>query len=73
MNHQPITLSEKDQEILKYRRRGFPLKLIASFVYLSLPGVKYRLKELRAKVGAKNDNELINYCHENGLFTERAA
>jgi DNA-binding NarL/FixJ family response regulator len=63
-----IILTAKDEEILKYRRKGFPLKLIASFVFLSKRGVENRLSELRKDAGVKNDYELINFCHENKLF-----
>jgi DNA-binding NarL/FixJ family response regulator len=68
-----IILTAKDEEILKYRRKGFPLKLIASFVFLSREAVRNRLSRLRQKTGAKNDIELIDFCHQNGLFTTKAA
>ena len=72
MNNQ-FTLSPKNEEILHLRRNGNTLKQIAAKVFLSKEAVRDRLCILRQKAGVKNDIELIDYCHRNGLFSTKAA
>lgn len=73
MKNQSIILTAKDEEILNLRRIGNTNKEVASKVYLSIIAVKKRLSRLRQKAGVKNDTALIDFCHEQGLFSNEAA
>lgn len=67
-----IILTAKDEEILNLRRSGETTKSISKKVFLCEDAVKKRLQKLRLKAGVKNDIELINFCHQNGLFSIKA-
>jgi DNA-binding NarL/FixJ family response regulator len=54
-------LDPLDKNILRHVSLGLPYKQIAQKVYLSVPGIKYRIRDLKEKTGCRNLSELVTY------------
>ena len=67
---QPVSLSEREVEIIKLIAEGFTTKDIAEKLFLSFHTVGTHRKNIFKKLSIRNSSELILYALKKGLITK---
>jgi hypothetical protein len=62
------TIDDKDKRIIALTRRGFTLKEMTREVDLTIDGIQYRLRAMKAHYQCKSTHELISYLIDNALL-----
>jgi LuxR family maltose regulon positive regulatory protein len=65
--HASEPLSEREKEILRFLCQGIPNKEMASRLFVSENTIKFHLKNIYAKLDARNRSQAINAARELGL------
>lgn len=66
--HAPSNLTEAELEVLRLMRDGYLMKQIADEIGVSLGAIKQRLKNAKAKLGAKTSSQAIALSLEYGIL-----
>lgn len=66
---QPVSLSEREVEIIKLIAEGFTTKRIAEKLFLSFHTIGTHRKNIFKKLRIRNSSELIRYAIQNGIIS----